>query len=81
MNDKLDELLSILGSINKNLEIVSQNITALRSADSIRNLALSNFVKEQSGINESHSSSIDSLVRCLDSWFEAEGKLKKIRKN
>lgn len=81
MNDKMEELLSLLTSMNKNLEIVSKNITALRSADSIRNLALSNFVKEQSGVNDSHSSSINSLVRCLDSWFEAEGKLKKIIKN
>lgn len=81
MNDKLEELVSLLTNINKNLDIVSKNITALRSADSIRNLALSNFVKEQSGINDSHNRSIDSLVRCLDSWFEAEGKLKKIIKN
>ena len=81
MNDKFDKLIDVLTSIDKKLDIVSKNITQIRSADAIRNLALSNFVSQQESINSNHSKSIESLTKCFDRWFEAEGRFKNVIKN
>jgi hypothetical protein len=53
----------------------------MRSADSIRNLALSNFVNEQEKLNKRHDERIEELSEVASS-IEAIGQLnKKINKN
>tara|TARA_B100000035_G_C20929238_1_gene522268 strand:+ start:274 stop:516 length:243 start_codon:yes stop_codon:yes gene_type:complete len=80
MND-IKQLITILTDLSKEVSIISKNIAEMRSADAIRNLALSNFVTEQEKLNKHHDKRIEELSD-VASTIEAIGQLnKKINKN
>ena len=79
MNNEIKQLTDAVSGINSKLETVVTILNDMRNGEAIRNLAMSNFVQTQEQINNSHTSGISELTRCLDSWFEAEGKLKKLK--
>ena len=70
-----------LKKITELLERVDRRLEAIQRGQSVTTLALSNFVGEQTDINEKHAKSMGDIMGCLDSWFKAEGKLRKISKN
>lgn len=75
------QLITILTDLSREVSIISKNIAKMRSADSIRNLALSNFVNEQEKLNKRHDERIEELSEVASS-IEAIGQLnKKISKN
>ena len=77
MKNEIEKLTKNLDSLNEKMDTVIKILAQIRNNDSIGQLAMSNFVNTQAEINESHSKGIDDLTRCLSSWFEAEGRLKK----
>ena len=80
MND-IKQLITILTDLSKEVSIISKNIAEMRSADAIRNLALSNFVTEQEKLNKHHDKRIEELSD-VASTIEAIGQLnKKLNKN
>ena len=79
--NEIKQLITILTDLSREVSIISKNIAEMRSADSIRNLALSNFVNEQEKLNKHHDKRIEELSEVASS-FEAIGQLnKKISKN
>ena len=77
MKKEIDQLTESLNSVDKKMDTIIRILSDIRNGDSIRNLAMSNFVNTQADINDSHSKTLEDLTNCLSSWFEAEGKLKK----
>ena len=73
----MQQLTDVLISVDKKMDTLITILSEIRNGDSIRNLAMSNFVNTQAEINDSHSKTLGDLTNCLSSWFEAEGKLKK----
>ena len=79
--NEIKQLITILTDLSREVSIISKNIAEMRSADSIRNLALSNFVNEQEKLNKLHDERIEELSE-VASTIEAIGQLnKKINKN
>ena len=79
--NEIKQLITILSDLSREVSIISKNIAEMRSADSIRNLALSNFVNEQEKLNKRHDERIEELSE-VASTIEAIGQLnKKINKN
>jgi hypothetical protein len=79
--NEIKQLITILTDLSREVSIISKNIAEMRSADSIRNLALSNFVNEQEKLNKRHDERIEELSE-VASTIEAIGQLnKKINKN
>jgi hypothetical protein len=79
--NEIKQLITILTDLSREVSIISKNIAEMRSADSIRNLALSNFVNEQEKLNKRHDERIEELSE-VASTIEAIGQLnKKISKN
>ena len=74
MMDELKKLTEILERMDRRLE-------AIQRGQAVTTLALSNFVGEQTTINDKHAKSMCDMMGCLDSWFKAEGKLRKLSKN
>ena len=70
----MEQIVEILANINKNLEIVSKTVQALRSGEGVRNLALSNFATTQAELNECHAEKIQELTEVASS-LRAIGKL------
>ena len=59
--NEIKQLITILTDLSREVSIISKNIAEMRSADSIRNLALSNFVNEQEKLNKLHDERIEEL--------------------
>ena len=79
--NEMKQLITILTDLSREVSIISKNIEKMRLADSIRNLALSNFVNEQEKLNKRHDERIEELSEVASS-IEAIGQLnKKISKN
>jgi hypothetical protein len=76
MKNEIQQLTDVLSSVDKKMDTLITILSEIRNGDSIRNLAMSNFVSTQAEINDSHTKTLGYLTNSLSSWFEAEGKLK-----